>query len=118
GREDGLFVGYSNLGNMYRNKGAYDKAVEYYQKAALSAESQKNYGFLEKLYLKQYEIFKTKLRDESKALAALEAYLVNHDSVSNAAKFQAVEDISTRYETEKKEALIAEQQEAMHRDRI
>jgi two-component sensor histidine kinase len=118
GRLDGLFVGYSNLGRIYQKRGEFGKAVAYNQKAAALAESQKNYGFLERLYFRQYTIYKDHLNDESNALVALEAYLVNHDSVSNAAKFQAVEDISARYETEKKEILIAEQQEAIRQGRI
>ena len=118
GRLDGLFVGYSNLGRIYQKRGEFGKAGAYNQKAAALAESQKNYGFLERLYFRQYTIYKDHLNDESNALVALEAYLVNHDSVSNAAKFQAVEDISARYETEKKEILIAEQQEAIRQGRI
>lgn len=118
GRTDGLAVGYINLGDIYQQKGAFQKAAEYYQKAIPYAEYEKNYRLLKNLYYKQYTIFKEHLRDDSNALAALESYLVNHDSVSNAAKFQAVEDISTRYETEKKEALIAEQQEAIRQGRI
>lgn len=118
GRLDGLFVGYSSLGDIYQKRGDFEKAAAYYQKAAPLAENQKNYGFLERLYFKQYNIYKDHLLDESNALAALEAYLVNHDSVSNAIKFQAVEDISARYETEKKEMLIAEQQEAIRQGRI
>ncbi|MBX2929631.1 MAG: tetratricopeptide repeat protein [Saprospiraceae bacterium] len=118
GRIDGLYVGYSNLGIIYQKRGEFAKAVAYNQKAANLAESQKNYGFLERLYFRQYGIYKDHLRDESNALAALEAYLVNHDSVSNAAKFQAVQDVSIRYETEKKEVLIAEQQEDIRQGRI
>lgn len=52
------------------------------------------------------------------ALAALEAYLVAHDSVTNTEKFRAVEDLSTQYETQKKEATIAEQQEALRQGKI
>jgi len=118
GRTDGLAVGYNNLGDIYQQKGAFQKAVEYYQKAIPYAEYEKNYGRLKNLYYKQYTIFKENLRDDSKALLALESYLVNHDSVSNAAKFQAVEEISTRYETEKKEILIAEQQETIRQERV
>lgn len=118
GRLDGLFVGYSNLGDIYQKKGAYAKAIDYYKKAASLAESQKSYSILKNIYFKQYAIFKERLHDESNALAALEAYLVSYDSVANAEKFRAVEDISTRYETEKKEILIAEQQEALRHERI
>lgn len=118
GRLDGVYVGYYSLGNIYKNRGEFDKAIGYYKKAVPLAEEQKNYRFLETLYYNQYNIYKEHLRDVPNALAALEAFLVNHDSVANAAKFQALQDISTRYETEKKEILIAEQQEALRQERI
>jgi two-component system, sensor histidine kinase PdtaS len=118
GRADGLAAGYSSLGDIYYKKGAFQKAVEYYQKAIPYAGHEKNYGRLKKLYYNQYTIFREHLRDESNALVALESYLVNHDSVSSAEKYRAVEEISTRYETEKKEVLIAEQQEALRQERI
>lgn len=117
-RLDGLFVGYASLGNLYEKKGDFGKAIDYYNKAVPLAEAQQNYKSLQRTHYRRYLIFKDRLQDDANALSALEAYLVAHDSVSNAAKFQAVEDISARYETEKKEILIAEQQEAIRQGRI
>lgn len=117
-RLDGLFVGYASLGNLYEKKGDFGKAIDYYNKAVPLAEAQQNYKSLQQTHYRRYLIFKDRLQDDANALSALEAYLVAHDSVSNAAKFQAVEDISARYETEKKEILIAEQQEAIRQGRI
>lgn len=118
GRLDGLYVGYSNLGDIYKEKGAFEKAVNYYRQAISLAESQKDHDFLQRIYFKKYNIYKSHLNDPPNALAALEAYLVNHDSVANAERFRAAEDISTRYETEKKEATIARQEEALRQGRI
>ncbi len=118
GRLDGLFVGYSSLGDIHKEKGAFEKAVSYYRQAIQLAESQKDYDFLQRIYFKKYNIYKAHLNDPLSALAALEAYLVNHDSVANAERYRAVEEISTRYETEKKEATIAKQEAALRQGRI
>ena len=118
GRLEGLFVGYSNLGDIYNENRAFEKAISYYKQAIPLAESQKDFDFLQRLYFKQYNIYKAHLNDPLNALAALEAYLVNHDSVTNAERFRAVEDISTQYETEKKEATIAKQKAALQQGRI
>lgn len=117
-RLDGLFVGYGNLGNLYRKRGEYRKAIAYYDQAVGLAEAQQNYPFLQKTHYSRYKVFKEYLHDEASALGALEAYLVAHDSVTNSEKFRAVEDLSTQYETKKKEAIIAEQQEAIRQGKI
>jgi two-component sensor histidine kinase len=118
GRLDGLFVGYSVLGDIYRRRGDHARAIAYYNKAIPLAEAQKNYKFLEKVHYKRYKIFKMGLSDHAGALSALEAYLVAHDSVTNAQKFKAVEELSAQYETEKKEATIAQQQEAIRQGQL
>lgn len=118
GRLDGLFVGYANLGNLYQKQGEYRKAIGYYNQAVGMAEVQQNYPFLQKNHFMRYLLFKEYLHDDAGALAALEAYLVAHDSVTNTEKFRAVEDLSTQYETQKKEATIAEQQEALRQGKI
>lgn len=117
-REDALAVGYSNLSQIYAEGGDYEKAVSYANQAISLAAEQKNYRSLKSLYYTLYIIYKNHLHDQPQALAALEAYLVNHDSVSNAEKFRAVEDINTQYETEKKENTIALQKEALRHERV
>ncbi len=116
--QEGQYGSYFNIGEVYRKQGDYRKAAEYYDQAAVLGNESGDYDFLSKLNYARYTIYKEHLQDEQKALAALEAYLVSHDSVTNAAKFKAVEDISTQYETAKKEAIIAEQTEAIRQGRI
>jgi two-component sensor histidine kinase len=116
--QEGQYGSYYNIGEVYRKKGDYRKAAEYYDQAAVLGDVSGDYDFLSKLNFARYTIYKEHLQDAPKALAALEAYLVSHDSVTNAAKFKAVEDISTQYETAKKEVIIAEQKEAIHQGRI
>lgn len=118
GRLDGLFVGYANLGNLYQKKGDFTKAIDYYNKAVSLAEAQQNYNSLQKTHYSRYLLFKDSLHDYVGALSALEAYLVAHDSVANAEKFKVAEDLSTQYETKKKETTIAEQQEAIRLGKI
>ncbi|MCB9277258.1 MAG: tetratricopeptide repeat protein [Lewinellaceae bacterium] len=118
GRLDGILTGYSNLGRIYADAKDPERAIDYNNKAIVLADSLKDYDILQDLYFREYAIFRNQLHDTAKALLALEAYLVNHDSVTNAERFRAVEDISTKYETEKKEATIAKQQEALQQGRV
>lgn len=117
-RLDGLLTGYINLGSLYQEKGGFGKAMEYYNKMIPLAEAQQNYFFLQQAHYRRYLLFKERFHDNASALTSLEAYLVAHDSVVNAEKFRAVEDLSTRYETGKKETIIAEQQEAIRQGKI
>jgi two-component sensor histidine kinase len=116
--QEAQYGSYYNIGEVYRKQGDYRKAAEYYGQAAALGNESGDYDFLSKLNFARYTIYKEHLQDAPKALAALEAYLVSHDSVTNAAKFKAVEDISTQYETAKKEVIIAEQNEAIRQGRI
>jgi len=116
--QEGQYGSYYNIGEVYRKQGDYRKAAEYYDQAAVLGNASGDYDFLSKLNFARYTVYKEHLQDAPKALAALEAYLVSHDSVTNAAKFKAVEDISTQYETAKKEVIIAEQNEAIRQGRI
>lgn len=117
-RLDGLLAGYINIGSLYQDKGGFDKAMEYYNKIIPLGEAQKNYFFLQQAHYRRYLLFKEHFHDNASALNALEAYLVAHDSVANAEKFKAVEDLSTQYETKKKETIIAEQQEAIRQGKV
>lgn len=116
--QEGQYGSYYNIGEVYRKQGDYRKAAEYYDQAAVLGNESGDYDFLSKLNYARYTIYKEHLQDAPKALAALEAYLISHDSVTNAAKFKAVEDISTQYETAKKEVIIVEQNEAIRQGRI
>lgn len=115
---EALHVGYSHLGKIYMKMGDYDQAIFYLEQATPLAGQRKDYLSLSRIYHGLYEIYGRHLGNPGKALAALEAYLVNHDSVTNAQKFQAVSDISTKYETEKKEATILQQQTIIRQSRV
>lgn len=118
GRIDGAYSGYGNLAAIYREQGDMEKAVANYEKAIPLAQGQKDFEFLQRTHFALYDIYKKHLRNTPKALEALEAYLVNHDSIAAAEKFRVVEEISTQYETEKKEATIARQENALRQGRI
>ncbi|MBK9015237.1 MAG: tetratricopeptide repeat protein [Saprospiraceae bacterium] len=109
GRLDGVYIGYWNLGNIYEEHGDFERAISYYEKAKVLAQEQKDYRLLEKINYGLYSNYKDHGHDPSKALAALEAYLVNHDSVTNADKFRASKTSAPNTKPREKEATIAEQ---------
>lgn len=118
GHPEAQYGSYLTLGDIYQKKGDYQKAVAYYEQSAMLGKESGDHDYLSHLSYSRYMLYKNHFHDAPKALEALEAYLVSHDSVTNAAKFKAVEDISTQYETAKKEVIIAEQHEAIRQGRI
>ncbi len=116
GYEQALCSAYSQLGTIYQEQGDFEKSNYYFQQVIPLAEKLKHYSYLEIAFYKLYTNYKGK--DPIKALESLEAYLVNHDSVANAERFRAVEDMSTKYETEKKEATIVQQETRLEQERV
>ncbi len=116
GYEQALCSAYSQLATIYQETGDIEKSNFYCEQMIPLAEKLKHYTYLQTAHYKLYTNYKGK--DPVRALAALEAYLVNHDSVANSDRFRAVEDISTKYETEKKEATIAQQNTLLEQQRI
>lgn len=110
-----LCSAYMQLSSIYQDKGDIEKSIYYCNLAVPLAEKLKQYSYLETIYHKLYTNYKG--HDPAKALEALQSYLINHDSVANADRFRAVEDISTKYETAKKEATIAQQSTRLQQER-
>ncbi len=113
GRTDGLYVSYHNLAMIHSARGEEQKVVEYLKLAIPLAAEKEDWHMLEVMNSSLYKTYRERLHDTPAALAALEAYLVAHDSVASMERFQAASDITARYETEKKEATIAQQEEAI-----
>ena len=96
--------------------GLLDKANKNYNKAlkkiddALSISQRNNYLDLEKKCLKE-KIDILKLQKKEKLLPPLyEKYISLKDTILNKEKFKSINDIETKYQTEKKERKIAQQQ--------
>ncbi|MEZ4960045.1 MAG: histidine kinase dimerization/phosphoacceptor domain -containing protein [Saprospiraceae bacterium] len=115
--DQALCSAYLSLGEIYMEQGDYEKSKTNYELAVPLATQLKNYSFLSVAQFQLYTLYNEHLKDPGRALGALQAYLVSHDSVFNAEKFQAVEDVSTKYETEKKEATIAQQELVLQQQR-
>ncbi len=96
--------------------GLLDKANKQYQKAlkkidqALNIAQKNNYLDLEKKCLKE-KIDILKIQKKVKLLPPLyEKYISLKDSILNKEKIKSINDIETKYQTEKKERKIAQQQ--------
>jgi two-component sensor histidine kinase len=116
GYDQAICSAYIMLSSIYRDMGDLEKSNAYCEQVIPLATKLKHYSYLATANRHLYENYKGK--DPNKALEALEAYLVNHDSVASSERFKAVADISTKYETEKKEATIALQNQRLEQERL
>ncbi len=96
---------YSNIGSTYINKKNYVKALEYLNKSlqmAIEIDSKENLPHLYKMIAGCYK----KQGDLNKAFDALKKYAELKDSLFNKESIEKIEEIQTKYETEKKEQEI------------
>jgi len=100
-----LFTLYGNLGSVYHSLGNFSKAESYYTESLEIAKTNNvKYQLRDAHYHLAYFYFGTK-KFELSAEYALSAYAYN-DSVYTEENSKTIEELSTKYETEKKEQQI------------
>jgi serine phosphatase RsbU (regulator of sigma subunit) len=110
GDKSGLAINLGNIGNLYRITGKFNEAEQYLKKALALSDSlgtldvtRDNESFLSQLYdtLGQYKL----------SLIHYKKYIAARDTIDNDEKRKQINSLANKYEWEKKEAVMKEQQE-------
>lgn len=103
--KNAIVASYNSLGAIYIRKKNYALAINYFNKAIrISREIDLKQGLLTG-YENLVEVYK-ELKNSEEALRYLDAYHNLNDSVMNKDNFRQLAELSTKYETEKKEKEI------------
>lgn len=97
----------SNLGSVYFDLEQYEKSIDYYEKAIDLFKLQKNFGIPVNMYFILSEAFAYNQQFEE-AYHAQQKGMVIYDSIFTIDKEKVINEILTKYETEKLENEVAE----------
>lgn len=95
----------NNIGDVYAAKGDYDKAIEWLKKGLESALETGNKYFEKNSYNGLTEVYEAK-NDFANALIYARKYEELKDMMLNAESDEQIQELETKYETEKKEKTI------------
>jgi two-component system NarL family sensor kinase len=112
-----LALTYSDLGSCYTSSGKYDKAKAYLETSNVIAN---NMGYRE-LKRNNYELLSTVAENQGNYKLALKYFQKRtelQDSIFGIEKTKQIEELNTRFETEKKERLISEQKDKLARQKL
>lgn len=107
GLEFEQFFVFQNISEAYLALGEYDRALVYSDSAKVIMEDESTTKYLSDLYRNRYDIFKAKGQPAA-ALEALEKQMEYDKIQFDAEKARIQEDMKTAYETERREAQIAD----------
>jgi two-component sensor histidine kinase len=108
----GMSATLANIADVYRRKGDYQNALPYQKKSyALSVEYGFNMNILENI--DNLSTIYRELGDFENALKYREQLQMMKDSIVSVEKDQIAKELTTKYETEKKETQIALQEEQL-----
>jgi two-component system, NarL family, sensor kinase len=100
---------YTDLAYMYSDKGDFAKAIEYYLLSNVIAEKLK-YQDLRSANYKELAAIAEKQGNQKEALNYLKLHYNLKDSIYGESKMKQIEQLNAKYQTEKKEQQIKEQQ--------
>lgn len=106
----GLAININNIGEIYLKQKQYTKAIEYFEKS-LKISRPLKFIDLQRHTLSQIGVAAEAMNDYGTAYRYLQESNILNDSLYSVEKTKALTEMSTKYETEKKEQII-EQQEA------
>lgn len=106
GNQSGLAGSYINIGKIYDKLGKTDKAIDSYKKGLEAAQSIDYKDAMKSAYATLAESYEKK-GDITKAYEAFKNYSYLKDTLLDEATSKQMTEISTRFETEKKEQEIA-----------
>lgn len=110
------FSAYMTLGEAFIYNGQLEKGMTYLTRAAAFLPSAKPYHKMNSYHYALYYYFKKKHAFD-KALEQHELYKQYSDSVYSTEKSRLLQELNTRYQTEKKEALIRFQDEQIRQEK-
>jgi len=105
----GISAGIANLGEVNLLMGNYQKALEYQLETVRMQERDSDFSNLKENYIHVSEIYE-QMGDYPQSLAYHKKALTLRDSLAPVESNEAMAEMLTKYETEKKEATIASQQ--------
>ncbi|KJD33001.1 hypothetical protein PK35_08505 [Tamlana nanhaiensis] len=113
GSKINLTIAYNSLGEVYSLKKNYAESLKYYNLGIQLADSIKATDVILDSYYGRAETYE-KQGNYKAALADRKKFQVLNDSIFNKTKSKQIEELKTIYETEKKEAQIALQNEEIN----
>lgn len=112
-----LMAAYINMATNAFNLKKYPEALQYTQEARQFAVAlRRDFEYQE--MLKTEAAILDEMGDPRAAIQVLRQYVQHHDSVLNIQRTERIAELETRYETGKKEATIAAQEQALRGARI
>lgn len=109
-----ITLSYSDLGNLYSTWGKYDRAKYYFENSNYLAEKMEFKELLSNNYA-QMSKMANMTGNYKEALDYFTWHTQLKDSIFNSQKTRQIEEISTIYETQKREQQIQEQQETIRK---
>jgi tetratricopeptide (TPR) repeat protein len=109
GAKSNLINGYGDLAFVYMKQGKFQEALRYANKSIALSDSTSSIHNLMRGFKLRIDIAK-EMNEPKKALVDFETYISLKDSVFNEKKSLQIEELKTKYETEKKEQQIAQQE--------
>ncbi len=98
------------IGDIYSKKGQYNKALEYYHQTLNIAKELNNKQMKKWAYQGMSEVYE--LRGETgNALSYYKRYIGVRDTIFNERNYKTMQELQTKYETEKKELQLNQMQE-------
>jgi tetratricopeptide (TPR) repeat protein len=102
----GLSGTYQMMSSVYKGRGNYNTAIHYLDKAFNHAREANANEEIKDIFFAYHEIYKTK-EDYKKSLDYFEKYHTLNDSLYNVQRAKEINELQTKYETEKKEKQIS-----------
>jgi two-component system, NarL family, sensor kinase len=109
-----IALSYSDLGNLYSTWGKYDRAKYYFENSNLIAEKMEFKELLSNNYAQMSQMANM-TGNYKEALDYFTWHTQLKDSIFNAQKTRQIEEISTIYETSKRELQIQEQKQVIQK---
>lgn len=115
--KEGIAIVGGNIGDVYLSRGDTAEALRYYKQSFLAAQKENILVFLRGSSHTISKIYANQHKTDS-AFHYLSIYTQANDSLFNLESNRAIEDIQTKYETEKKEQEINYQKELVTQNEI
>ncbi|WP_406683571.1 hypothetical protein N1F78_12890 [Seonamhaeicola sp. MEBiC1930] len=113
GSKINLTIGYNSLANIYSSMKDYNQSIKYFTKAIVLADSIKASDVIRDGYFGRFKTYE-KMANYKAALNDLTKYVNIQDSLFSLESAKQIEELKTIYETEKKEAEIALQEQEIN----
>jgi len=107
--KNGIAINLVNIGTLYNNLEQYNRALEYINKALIISKEIGELLLSRDIY-EDLSIAYKGLNNYKKALEYKDKWIALNDSIFNTEKAKSIAEMNTKYETEKKEKQIIQQQ--------